>query len=85
MDFPWKCNLTSAALTIPCGQEARQMSTAEIVRELGEELANPELPVSAEVAIAHALARLVELEPGNTELDDWRECIEATHAAATQP
>ena len=49
------------------------MSTAEIVRELGEELANPELPVSAEVAIAHAIARLIDLEPDNAELDDWRD------------
>jgi len=49
------------------------MSTAEIVHELGEELGNPALPVSVEVTIAHAIARLAELEPDNAELDDWRD------------
>jgi len=56
------------------------MSTTEIVRELGEELANPWLPASAEVTIAHAIARLVDLEPDNAELDDWRDFMAAMDA-----
>lgn len=53
------------------------MSTAEIVQGLGEILSNqlnhPELPLTTEILMAHALARLVELERDNPELDEWRE------------
>ena len=56
-------------------------TTAEIVRDLPEVLEaslegeSQTLPFSADTAIGHALARLVELEPNNPELDEWRKHI----------
>jgi len=64
-------------------------TTEKIVRELADALAIPDIPLSMEVAIGHAIARLVEQhyevmqshpermlsEPKNRELDNWREFI----------
>ena len=56
-------------------------TTAAIVQALAAALEasledeSQTLPFSADIAIGHAIARLVELEPNNPDLDDWREHI----------
>jgi hypothetical protein len=53
----------------------RLKTTAEIVHELGELLEDPEIPVPMETTVCALIARFVELEPENRELDDWRNTI----------
>lgn len=52
-----------------------QKTTAEIVNDLADALLKPDIPLSMEAAVGHAIARFVEAEPDNPELDSWRDLL----------